>query len=117
MVAAQQYIFSHGYGPLLDWIRRTVDAAHAPPYASSLCAGSTNGQAAGAGGACDVAVTAGAVHALSLAVSLLCDPGDWLVRGGGARVRYVGVRHCLTLASGCALWCLLPWVGLAFCTS
>ncbi len=56
-----QYNFSAGYAPLLDWITRLVHAAHAPPCAVSC------------------AVTAGAVHALSLSASLLLAPGDWLL--------------------------------------
>lgn len=69
MVSAQQYIFSSGYAPLVRWVKHTTQQAHNPP--SSTATGGQPGW--------DVAITAGAVNALTLAVSLLCDPGDWVI--------------------------------------
>ncbi|KAL6762781.1 pyridoxal phosphate-dependent transferase [Haematococcus lacustris] len=63
VVAAQQYCFSAGYPPLLDWVQRTMRELHAPPAPAG----------------CASVITAGAVHAVSLLTSLLLDPGDWLV--------------------------------------
>ncbi|KAG1676629.1 hypothetical protein FOA52_008758 [Chlamydomonas sp. UWO 241] len=61
MSEAQQYNFTAGYAPLVDWCRATVSSVHEPPNGAEVC------------------VTAGSTQAVAAVIQCLTDPGDFIL--------------------------------------
>ena len=82
--SAQRYP-PFAWGPLLSWCRRHTAEVHRPPHATE----------AGGGVGWDVAVAAGSMSSVEMAIALLLEPAN--DQGKGDRT------HCTPLASPASL--------------